>query len=285
MLEYVGATLSWLLERFRVRWRCILAFSLAFRALNLVLLAPLAAATLRLCLLRWGRASVGNFEIASFFLSPVGLAAMLGVGTIGLATLYLELSGLIRLLADDRLHWWESFKSSSGMFHRLIHLGVRQLVVYLAWAVPFLVAIGVIYWLLWSGKDLNGLIILKPPAFWWGATLAGVIAAAYIVLALQIFLRRSLYAVPILVFEPGLSVSQALRKGIERSRGTIWRSARAIAIWAAILCVLTAAVLGLLQIVLQAMLSLAGSSLATVLLFAAAALIINTLVATILCAF
>jgi glycerophosphoryl diester phosphodiesterase len=128
---------------------------------------------------------------------------------------------------------------------------------------------------------LNGLIILKPPAFWWGAIFAGVIAAAYALLALHMFLRR-LYAVPILVFEPGLSVSQTIRQSIERSRGTIWRCAGTIAILAAIVSLLTAAVLGLLQVVLQSILRSAGASLATAVLLAGTALIINALVATIL---
>src|SRR4029078_6161493 len=112
------------------------------------------------------------------------------------------------------------------------------------------IGIGAVYWLLWRGKDLNGLIILKPQAFWWGSILAGVIVAAYVVLALRVFLRR-LYAVPILVFEPGVSVSQALSQSIERSRGTMGRCASALAIWALIQGVLAAVVLGLLQVVLS----------------------------------
>ena len=198
--------------------------------------------------MRWGRASVGNFELVSFFGSPVGLVAILGVGSILLASLYFELSALIRLLADDRLHWWQAFKSSTLLFHRLVHLGLRQIAVYLVLAVPFLAGIGLVYWLLWSGKDLNGLIILKPPAFWWGAGLAGAIAAVYGILALQVFLRR-IYAVPILTFEPGTAVSAALRGSIERSRGMFWRCAGAIAAWAAIQSLLSAIVLGCVQLV------------------------------------
>jgi len=285
MWEYTRSEMGWIWGNCRHQFRSALMLSLAFKALNLIILAPLAALILRYCLSRWGRASVGNFELVSFLLSPAGIAALLGVGTILLASLYLELAGMLRLLADDRLHWWQAFRSSRKLFVRIAELGLRQLAVYLALAIPFLAGIGVVYWLFWNGKDLNGLIIMKPPAFWWGAVLAGAVAAAYALLALQVFLRRSLYAVPILVFEPGLSVSQALRQSFERSRGTNWRSARAIAIWALTLGILTAAVLGLLQIVLQAMMNLAGASLATAVVFAGTALIINTLVATILSVF
>lgn len=281
MWEYTRSEIGWIWERCRNQFRSALALSLAFKALNLLLLAPLATIILSYCLTRWGRASVGNFELVSFLISPEGIAALLGVGAVLVASLYLELAGMLRLLADNRLHWWQAFHSSTKLFLRLVQLGLRQLGVYLALATPFLAGIAIVYWLFWSGKDLNGLIILKTPAFWWGAVFAGAIAAAYALLALQVFLRR-LYAVPILVFEPGLSVSQALRQSIERSRGTIAGCASAIAIWALMQGVLAAAILGLLQVVLSSILNTSGASLATAVLFTGLALVINAVVATIL---
>jgi glycerophosphoryl diester phosphodiesterase len=138
-----------------------------------------------------------------------------------------------------------------------------------------------VYWLFWSGKDLNGLIILKPPAFWWGAGIAGVIATAYVILAMWVFLRR-LYAVPILVFEPGTSISAALRSSIARSRSTIGRCTGAIALWAATLSLLVVAALVLLRLVMPSILFLAGSSLATVVLLTGIALIVHAIVVTLL---
>src|SRR5262245_35049973 len=113
------AELGWIAGRCRRRFASAVALSLAFKALNVAILAPLSAAILHFCLTRWGRASVGNFELVAFFVSPAGIAALLGVGALLLASLYLELSGLIRLLADGRLHWWQAFKSSTGLLHRL----------------------------------------------------------------------------------------------------------------------------------------------------------------------
>jgi glycerophosphoryl diester phosphodiesterase len=271
-------------ERCRHRFRSVLALSLAFKALNLIILAPLAASILRYCLSQWGRASVGNFELVSFALSPAGILALFGMGAILLASLYLELAGMLRLMADDGLHWWQAFRSSTSLLVRLAQLGLRQLVIYLVLAVPFLIAIGAVYWLLWSGKDINGLIILKPPVFWWGAILAGVIAAGYVALALPIFLRRSLFAVPIMVFEPGTSVSQAVRQSVERSRGTVARSAISLFIWALVISVLSSIALGLLRFVLLAILKLAGVSLATAVMFTALAFLINAVSAILLSA-
>ena len=244
MLEYVRTELGWIWKRCRHRFGSAQALSLAFKVLNLLLLAPLATVILRYCLTRWGRASIGNFELVSFVLSPPGMVAILGVGTVLLASLYLELAGLLRLLADDGLHWWQAFKSSTGLLHRLVELGLRQLALYVGLVAPFAAGVGVVYWLLWSGKDLNGLIILKPPAFWWGAMLAGAILAAYCVLALVVFLRR-IYAVPILTFEPGMTASAALRSSIDRSKRNVTAPAGTIALWASAQSLLTAAAYGL----------------------------------------
>src|SRR5262245_53500495 len=82
-------------ELCRPRLRSALAFSLAFKALNFIVLAPVAAALTSLNLGLWGRASAGNFDLAAFFLSPPGLAALLTVGGVLLASLYFELSGLV----------------------------------------------------------------------------------------------------------------------------------------------------------------------------------------------
>src|SRR5262245_5688214 len=126
MWEYCQAELKWIAALCRRRFRCALSFALAFKALNFIVLAPLTAGILRLCLSIWGRASVGNFELATFFLSPVGLTALILVGATILASTYFELAGLFHLLADDCLHWWQAFKGSARMLPRLIKLGLLQ---------------------------------------------------------------------------------------------------------------------------------------------------------------
>ena len=275
------AELSWIWSRCRGRLGSAVALSLAFKALNLAALTPLAAATSRYCLSRWGRASVGNFELVSFFVSPAGLAALFAVGGLLLASLYLELSGLVRLLADGRLHWWQAFKSSTRLLPRLIELGLRQLALYLVVAIPFLAVIGLVYWLLWSGKDLNGLIILKPPVFWWGAAIAGAIAAVYLLAVLFLFLQR-IYAVPILTLESDIRPRAALGSSIEHSRGTLLRIGGTLAAWAVISSVLTAGLLGLLHWALLRLMSRSDSSLTAAVAVTGMALVIHTAVAMLL---
>lgn len=237
------ATFGWILHRLAHRWRGAVAFAISFRLLQALLFAPLLAAVLRLFLLRWGRASVGNFEIASFCISPIGIVALLCVGALLLATIYFEVSGLIRILANDRLAWWRSLSSGAGLFPRLAYLGFVQLAVYLLLAVPFLAGIGVAYWWYWSGSDLNGLIILRPPHFWKGATIAGLLALAYLLLA-TVWFCRWLYAVPMLCVEPQTPVVAALRESARRSRGTFVVAFGSLLLWAVAQTAISALLIG-----------------------------------------
>jgi glycerophosphoryl diester phosphodiesterase len=281
MWEKFCSECRWISGRCRRRLRCALAFALAFKALNLIVLAPLAAGVLRLFLSLWGRASVGNFELATFFLSPTGIAALLLVGSILLASLYFEVAGLLRLLADGRLHWWQAFKGSTRMFPRLVKLGLVQLAMFLALAAPFLIGIGLVHSRLWSGRDIYTLVMVKPPEFWWGAGIAAVLAGVYLLAALWLFFRQ-LYAVPAVVLEPDVTVRTALRTSAERSRGTLRHAAAALALWFAAQSLLTAAVLGPLQLLLLAILRQSGSSLNMAVLAMGASLVIEGLVAILL---
>lgn len=238
--------LRWILDRLAQRWRGAAAFAITFRLLQALVFAPLLALVLRLFLLRWGRASVGNFEIAAFLLSPTGIVALLCVGALFIATIYFEVSGLIRILANDRIAWWRALSSGAGLFPRLAYLGFLQLVVYLALAAPFLGGIALAYWWFWSGSDLNGLVILRPPHFWKGATIAGVLAVAYLLLA-TVWFCRWLYAVPMLCVEPGQPVVAALRESARRSRGTFFVALLSLLAWAAAQVTISAVVIGLVE--------------------------------------
>lgn len=140
----------------------LVLFSLAFKVVNFILLAPLVSFTMRLFLQRWGRVSVGNFEIAHFLLSPIGLVAICCVGGIAIATLYLEIAGLMQIMLNPRFRWWSFNSNYLNLYQKLLKLGGIQLSVVLATALPFVGLVGLIYAVLWQGRDLNGLILLRP---------------------------------------------------------------------------------------------------------------------------
>jgi len=269
----------WSLGQFRTRVWDVVACSLAFNLLNLLVLAPVLAGVLRLMLARWGRASVGNFEIATFFLSPPGIAALICAGSLFIAIHSLQFAALVRLLADRRLHWWSALAGATGLFHRLIELGVRQLTVYLLLALPFLAGIGIVYAGLWSGRDLNGLIILKPPVFWTGAFLAGLIATGYGVLAARQFLRW-LFAIPILLLQRGSSAREALEGSVELTRGRLWSLATTLILCGTVLALLAAVLAVSLKGGAEWILDRSGGSLNVALPVTAGLLLLSTAVLT-----
>lgn len=282
-MQQLSADFAWVLHRCRQRFACALAFTLAMRALNLVLLAPLAAGILRLGLFRFGRASVGNFELLAFGLTPEGILSLLGVGTILLTATYLELAGLLRLLADDSLHWWQAFRGNTRLFARLVHLGLRQLLVYLVLAIPFAASIGVVYWLFWSGKDLNGLIVLRPPVFWWGASLAAAIVLSYAIVAAA-FLLRWLYAVPIICLESTTSVAEVLRESTHRAWGRSSYAARLLGVWATAAAIVAYAAFAASDYLSQEILRFSSWSLSVSVIATAGVLLVNGLVAFVISA-
>jgi len=268
----------WALQRGRSRFRAAVPFSLAFKLLQIALVTPIVAGSLRLLLQRWGRASVGNFEIAAFLLSPPGLVALVGIGAVLLAGVYLELAGLMRLLMDEQLIWWQALLASGRKLPGLLRLGLIQLLFYLRMAVPFLAGIGAVYWLLWSGRDLNGLIVLKPPVFWWGAGLAVALGLVYVCAAGHWFLRW-LFAAPALLFEPDVSVRAALQSSAQRTAGQQRRMLGALALWLLVQLLLNFAIFSLLRLISAKALGLAGESLAVALPVTATLVIVNALAA------
>ena len=166
-------------------------------------------------------------------------------------------------------------------FPGLLRLGLRQFAVYLLLAVPFVGATAGAVLVLWRGHDLNGLIVMKPPAFWGGVAAGGLLMAVYAVLAARLFLRW-IVTLPILLLERDTSAIAAMRTSVERMRGRLATAATAVAMWAAIVLVGTALIAGLLGWFAGRMLTAAGTSLAVVVPMTAAVLLGQWLVAALL---
>jgi glycerophosphoryl diester phosphodiesterase len=275
-MRAVPPWLYWFVDRVCRGWCNLLAFEVIFQVLNLVVLAPVAAWTTRRFLQRWGRCSVGNFEVAAFLISPVGIVTLVTVGGFVLATVYLQIAGLMKLLDDPERPWWAALVGRAGEFPRLVALGAVQMVVYLLLAAPFLLGVWLAYRAFWSGRDLYGLMIVRPPAFWFGAAIAGGLAAVYAVLGGLLFVRW-LFALPSLLFEPEVSLRRALGSSFDRTRGRLVLPLGALVVWFVAQAGLTAAVLGLSRVLAGWLLQRLGSSLAVAIPVTAAVLMVYEL--------
>ncbi|MEW6250313.1 MAG: glycerophosphodiester phosphodiesterase family protein [Planctomycetota bacterium] len=227
----------------RGRFGPLVRFALSFEVLRGLFFAPLAAGLLRLSLEHWGRCSVGNFEIIAFILSPAGLVALLGIGAVGLTTFYLETAGLMLLLADDAATWWGVYPALGKRLVSLLKLGLRQIVILVVLAAPFLAAAAGILKVLWAGSDLNGLLVLKPPVFWIGAVAGASLLAGWVLVG-GYFVLRWLVALPIVLFEFGAVARKALQLSTDRLRGGLGSLLGLVLAWLAALVLLSALLMG-----------------------------------------
>jgi glycerophosphoryl diester phosphodiesterase len=255
--------------------------ALAFELLRVVILAPLSAGVLSLALETWGRCSVGNFEIAAFLLSLPGLFAMVAIGTIAITTFYLEIAGLLLLLADPRGTVRGTLLAMGKNLPRLVALGFRQFAILIAVAAPFAGAIAGVVAVLWSGYDLNGLIVRKPPVFWVGVALGACLAAGYAILAAYLLLRW-LFALPVLLFEKGAKAGEAMRASARHARGNYGTLLRLVLVWAVAVAVVTGMLMGGLRFAADWLLDRTSLSLSVLLPVTVVVLAVHGLVGAVL---
>lgn len=206
------------------RWSTVLPFAWGYKLLYALLLAPVLSWGLQQMLLRYGRASVGNFEVAKFVLSTSGLATVLVGGSLLLALHYFEMAGLQLLLADRTLDWSHGWRGALKHAHRLMLVGLRQLLAYLVVATPVLAGVGLAFWLFWSRHDLNSLTVLRPRDFWLGLAMAAPFVLVGL-LSVGTWVLRWFLAVPVLLFESPIGPFAALNRSRELTRGCLPRMA------------------------------------------------------------
>jgi glycerophosphoryl diester phosphodiesterase len=267
----------------RGRFGSIVYLALAFEILRFLLLAPVAVGVLRVFLQRWGRCSVGNFELITFLLSPTGCVALVATGTIALTSVYLEVGGFMLLLADRRATVRGTIATLGKRLLRVLALSVRQFVILLAVAAPFLGTIGGALAVLWSGRDLNGLLVLKPPVFWIGAGLSVCLGAGYAV-ASGYLLLRWLLALPAVLFEPGTGGRRAMNLSSQRTRGRLVSMLRSVLVWLAAVVLASSVLMGGLRLGSGWLLDRVGLALPVLLPVTAVVLILHTVVAALLSA-
>jgi glycerophosphoryl diester phosphodiesterase len=218
-------------RRVRERWRAVLGVSAVVVLVQALVAAPIAALLLKAFLAQTGKASIGNFEIVRFLLTPTGVGALLVLTALALFGTYVHVAALLRVLGEPALSVGAAIRSLPSKGHRLLRLGLLQVGCVLLLAAPLLVAMLLLVKGIWGGRDLNGLLVLRPPEFWWGIAAASVPALLLVILLVRLWLRW-LLALPILVEQPETSPLAVLRASAHATRGRHARHLRALAGWA-----------------------------------------------------
>ena len=166
---------------------------------------------------------------------------------------------------------WEQIKRLPA----LIRLGLLQAAIYLAASIPFLLGIGLTYLLLLREWDLYFYLNVRPASWWIAVCIAGTILAAYLVLAAWLY-TRWLFSIPVLVFEQA-SPTAALKKSWRQTRGRFRELAFPLAIWWAVVFILSLALTWLVRSAAAQLLVHIGSGLKVLIPLVVTTLVIITI--------
>ncbi len=202
-------------------WPRLLAVDMVYKIIAFVVLAPLAGLTLKLFMMTRDSSVLADMDILYFVLSPAGLAALVVLGSLGLAILALEQACLmaigfgesrnLRLSTTEAL--WYGARHAWPTVMMALRIFLRTLLI----ALPFLAAGGLVYLLLLRQYDINYYLAQRPPAFFFAAGAIAILLAVMAVLVIRRLLGWA-FALPLLLFE-GFGAAQALTTSAQRTAG------------------------------------------------------------------
>ena len=229
----------------------LLVTNLIYKAIAFVILTPLVAGALRIFVAMSGTAVISDLEIAYFLIGPFGWVCAVVIGALWLAIIVIGQTSLLGILGSKKfgntLNARRALKFAAGNAWMVTLLAARFVIWLFLLIVPFLVATGVVYWLLLSEYDINFYLTEKPREYWISVGLGFALAMAFVVLLYRMLVGW-FYAIPILVFEKrsprdaiGLSVKRTIG---HRRQIVMWTMA-----WALLVIVLSIVGTGIVGLV------------------------------------
>lgn len=219
------------LTDFRRTWPQLVLTDLMARAFAVAAVTPIVGLLLKLFLLRTDDGVLADTDIAAFALHPIGLAAIVIVGAVSLGVWFAEQGVLMTIgfgaVEHRRVTWLDGARYALRFTARLVPLAGRIIARLLLIAAPFLAALGGVYRLLLGKHDINFYLADKPPEFWWGVGLAGLLLAGLAIVVLKKIANWTL-TIPLVLFEASHG-----REALRRSRRATSAHAWSIALWLA----------------------------------------------------
>ena len=226
-----------------------IAFELWFTLTIMVSFAPASAWLLNRLVASSGQYAVSDNDLLAFFLSPPGLLFLIFSGGFILALWFAEQVGLliisVKAVSEKKVTVSHVLSEQINRLPAVLRLGLLQAAGYLAAGIPFILGIGLVYWLLLREWDLYYYINVQPLSWWIALIIAGTIISLYLLLAAWLYIRW-LFAIPILVFEDATPIG-ALRKSWRQTRGWFREFAVPLAVWWVVVLISSAAVTWLVR--------------------------------------
>lgn len=252
--------------------RAIVRFEVGWKLLSFLLLGPATVALFHASIALSGEPSITNTALARWALSPLGFATIVTYAVVTLTLHYLERAGAIVLLRSALAGAPVPAGRAIGLVLRraaaFSGVALAQVGLVLAALVPFAAVLGVLWWALLSGADINYHLAEKPPEFVVAAAIGALVALLAAVAATAAVVRW-LLAVPLVLFE-GKGRLAALRESAVRLRGRVLRTLLLFLAWHALRLAVAALVLAALDAANEAIVPALGESLSGMALLLAA---------------
>ncbi|MEM6672536.1 MAG: glycerophosphodiester phosphodiesterase family protein [Planctomycetota bacterium] len=166
----IGAIARRASELLRASLTDVVLYGVAYRLAVFAVLSPIVAFIARGLFAASGRTAVANADLLSFALSPIGAVSVVVLGSIA-ATLSIAGHSGVSALAVSRargkaLHWWDSLALVAKRWRDVLRLSASIVLRCLAFALPFVLALGLVYRGFLGEHDINYYLTEKPPELW-----------------------------------------------------------------------------------------------------------------------
>ncbi len=232
------------LKEARLALRPVVLFLFGWSVVQATVLAPVLGWLTDRLLTRSGQLAVSNYDIATFLLTPAGIAFLLIGGTLNLALIYAQQAGLFIIASRIEVGGlpslaallWQNVKRLPA----LAQLGLWQLLGFSLLFLPFVGVAAVIATNLLGDHDINFYLATQPPAWRWTVRLTGLVLGGYALAAAVLFVRWIL-AVPLVLLSEEKPWA-CLRQSWRTTRGKLWLVAKPFIVWWAAWLVISTAV-------------------------------------------
>lgn len=210
-----------------------LGFHVLMQALGFALYVPLASVIAHRLVGLSGEPVVSNFDLVGFVLSPSGLLFVLVVASVAVSVLLAEFTGQTWIaghaIAGRQTTVLATVALVLHRLPRLLLLGLRIFLRLLLLAVPFLLLVGLLWYMTLRDHEVNYYLSERPPEWRRALWVIGALGLVYLVLANQ-QLARWIHSIPLLVFDR-LSPRAALTESARLTQGRRMAIALRIAAW------------------------------------------------------
>ncbi|HEX9208745.1 MAG TPA: glycerophosphodiester phosphodiesterase family protein [Steroidobacteraceae bacterium] len=216
------------------RWRLVFAWQLLVQLLGIAAVAPLAGWLAKRFVARSGSAVVSNYDIATFVLSPAGVAFVL-LALVTTVTFYMaQFAGYSWIAGHAIERRPVTLRSTLGAVYArlrlLLRLGLRILGRILLLALPFLAIVLFVWLTTLRGHDINYFLAEKPPEWHRALLAAGIAGAGYAFVALVQF-ARWIFTMPIAMFHGSLHPAAVLQASERMLEGRLLRTIAPLLAW------------------------------------------------------